>query len=290
MFISYFVGVYDFDGLYTSLFTSSHDLIEIKAKYVSDGALRALSPCLQLSTVELDLCHPGKLTNEGMETLAANCPSLTSLSLRMRTSSQSPTITDAAVQAIVENCPRIQTLTLYGLTLLTDLSMRLISTLTELKELDVAACDKFTSAGIPSLVQSCPNLELLKVSVHSGNTNDVIKSVGICCRHLKVFSFYYDSHDATVADTTRTLAAFKGLVKGCPLLEDLNVTTRNRYDDVTLALVAEFCPRLRRTYLLGDMFTDQGLIALSRGCPDLGDFHIASPYITDAGVLSLAEH
>ena len=56
-----------------------------------------------------------------------------------------------------------------------------------------------------------------------------------------------------------------------------------------IAVIAEFCPRLRHTNIVPEI-SCQSLIALSRGCPDLRDFETYNPFISDESILSLVEH
>ena len=80
--------------------------MEINTEFMTDAFLRALQPYPPLSSIVLYVTK--ELTNEAIESLAINCPSLTILSLRASTDDGAPLVTDTAVQAIETHCPRLQ--------------------------------------------------------------------------------------------------------------------------------------------------------------------------------------
>ena len=86
MITSFFVlGGYDWGDLYSRLIISCPRIMEINTEFMTDAFLRALQPCPQLSSIVLYVTE--ELTNDAIESLAVDCPSLTILSLRASTAS-----------------------------------------------------------------------------------------------------------------------------------------------------------------------------------------------------------
>ena len=290
LFCFFIVVGYDYDDLYDRLYSSYPNLVEVNAQHVSRRALLAFAsyPRLKLKTIDMELKCTGK---RSLLPLLGRCPYLTSLTL----SGQFWSKTDEDVRVIVERCPLLNRLCLAGSSEITDLSLSYMSSLEHLIELDISLLNSvdtdgpgMTSACLQGLVKSRPSIQVLKCVIEEGDIDSFLRHVGIYCMSLRVLvvktgsEVYAASHAAVIA-----------LIQGCPLLEELDLDEYSPNDDVLYAL-AECCSRCMRldTFLYEPAaFTDQGLIALSRGCPGLTQLHLHDAAdITDVAIMSFAEH
>ena len=268
---------YDFDGLYTRLITAYPHLIEIKAQSVSDKLLRKLGG----TSFKVAEFQVSRASNISIKKFCKRSPNLISLSLEEVDDEY--TATSQAVHSIAKSCPRLEKLTLSDICRLKDKSGYYISSQCHLRELDLSECDGNLTDGIHSVVEKCPQLEVLKFQSFR-HIDSIIRCAGNKCPSLRVFicAGCYVTHAAVVA-----------LVQGCPLLEELDLGYYNASDEVMHA-VADNCPRLK-VFNMGvksdGLLTDQGLIALWRGCPDLIQLILLNKQaVTEATLLSFAEH
>ena len=262
------------------MFASYPGLVEISARNVTEEALQVLGATNRSELREIDF-YILNTTDETLEVLFRRCPNLLSLKIFIGDEGGS----DAAVNSIVNHCPRLEQLTLDEWTSLTDQSLVSLSSLSNLKELYMCNSSRVTSLGLQSLIKAHPNFEGLGFATDITNIADVFAYIGSYCPRLRMVQCQprVPSHAAVVS-----------LVQGCPLLEEF--CSEDYYpSDRVLAVMAESCPRMRLLeFDLGgqaEPVTDIGLLALSRGCPDLTQLSLHNtPSITDTAILSIAEH
>ena len=187
---------------------------------------------------------------------------------------------------IIKACPRLKKLSLHDTRLLTATTLACLSSLSNLKELELHK-SIISSEHIITFIKSSPHLEVLQL----GNIEDnsVLLSLGLYCPRLRLIISYNHSMTSTMSD-----AGVIAMARGCPLLEEIRLVSCQGYDlsDLALAAIAECCHHLQRIWLgySSRRVTDVGLIALSRRCPHMKELHINNNTITDATVLSFAEH
>ena len=284
------IGEYNYDGLYSRLFSSYPCLVEVSAHSVSNDALLAFGtyPRLELKTLNMEL---KVIENNNLIRFFGCWPSLTSLTL----SGHYGGMTDEDVRVIVERCPLLSKLCLLGSSEITDLSLSYILSLVNLIELDMSSLDNYytdgsgmTSEGLQSLVNARPSIQVLKCLLEQGGIDSFLRCVGTYCLQLRVLVVEKNEEIAGCSH-----AAVIALVQACPLLEGLEIDGYSPNDGVLYA-ISERCAHLSRLGMLlyePAAFTDQGLIALSRGCPGLIHLHLHdAPDITDAAIMSFAEH
>ena len=284
------IGEYNYDDLYSRLFSSYPFLVEVSAHSVSNDALLAFEtyPRLELKTLNMKL---KVIENNSLIRFFGCCPNLTSLTL----SGHYGGMTDEDVGVIVENCPLLRRLSLMDSSEITDLSLSYISLLEHLVELDMSSLDNYftdgsgmTSEGLQGLVKARPSIQVLKCLLEGGDVDSFLRCVGTYCLQLRVLVIEKDEEIAGPSH-----AAVIALIQDCPLLEGLEIDGYSPDDDVMYA-ISERCAHLSRLGMLfyePPAFTDQGLIALSRGCPGLIYLHLHdAPSITDAAIMSFAEH
>ena len=183
---------------------------------------------------------------------------------------------------IIKACPRLKKLSLIDARLLTGTTLTCISSLSNLKELELHK-SIISSEHIITFIKSSPHLEVLQLG--SIEDNSVLQSLGLYCPRLRLIVSGYSS--TTYVSDGGVIA----MARGCPLLEDIRLGSY-RPSDLALGAIAECCHNMKHIslgYALARA-TDLGLIALSRGCPHMMELHIMNNTITDAAVLSFAEH
>ena len=245
-----------------------------------------------LRVVNIRSSEASCISGKCLQAFVGRCPNLLSLSM----TGENEVASDKDVLAIVTNCPLLETLELGSRCQLTDVSfMRLIS-LPLLKSLSLDWGSTMTREAARAFFQSRgPYLEVLNLNVTEEEKtlfDDILLSIGCYCSRLRAFKCLSECRHITKGGVL-------AIVRGCPLLESLNIQVLsskwNVLDDAVMVALADSCPRLR-TVSLSDRrsspkFTDTGLVALSRGCPDLTELDLDRNHtVGDAAILSLAEH
>jgi hypothetical protein len=81
------------------------------------------------------------------------------------------------------------------------------------------------------------------------------------------------------------------IVRGCPLLECIDLRTASRITDASPLVVAECCPRLRELNLAHrEVVTDASFTVLARRCPNLRSIKVVTKSFSDVSLLALAWH
>ena len=282
---------YNYSDLYSRLFALYPNLVEIKAQYITKHALIVFSstPHPDLKIIDMLI---SEIENDDFINMLTLCPNIVSLSL----SGNDWEKTDEIVKAITDLCPHLTKLELTDAGSITDTSLSYISSLMHLVELNISTLSSFiseqptiSSIGLQSMIQACCKLEVLKCKVYEGSVDEFFITIGIYCQRLRVFSC--DMLDGFNDGPSH--AAVVALIRGCSQLEEVDIEDYCPNDAVLQAL-SEACPHLRRMYCFSydpDVFTDLGLIALSRGCPNLTELSLRNaPSVTDDAILSFAEH
>ena len=169
-------------------------------------------------------------------------------------------ITDTVLKSIVRRFPALRCLDLPD-SLITDAGIRGLSSLKNLRELDISNCVNITvNKGIKFLPK---NLEKLAVGCY-GNGSDHLRSAM--------------EFDAIVIAAARR----------CTRLRDLAMYSAKFLTDAAIVEVANKCVHLRRLDLIYSNITDRAIITLSEKC-DLEDVNLNhSKVLTDASVVALA--
>ena len=287
-----YIEAYDYNDLYIRLFKQYPHLIEINASNLTDRSLDELqaTSASGLRVVELASYISEGISRRHMKAFISKCPKLVSLSLFGDVN----WISDSTVQAIADHCSRLEKLTLSCGDGITNISVSFLLSLSHLRELDIMYCPGLTISGVQTLVSSVPNIESLCFDIGEKTDKDpdpiiIFQTLGSCCPRLRVLKC--SSLAASVYDDGSVMPVFAG----CPLLEEFEVQLGDEQspNDQVLYALGSCCPRLKTVelgYREAD-FTDQGLIALSRGCPDLTDLSLHhAPNITDITILSFAGH
>ena len=265
---------YDYESLYLRLFTAYPKLTEIKAQYVTHKSLTALKgPYLEV--VELEARYE---PYEELKGLFTQCPNIVKM-----TFTNFFGVNDESIIPIVKACPKLERLAIPDFTSLTDKTLECLSSLSNLKELDLLDSREISNEGIVNLIEASPHLEVLRLRYIDDDA--ILESLGRYCPHFRIV-------EALPSIESVSGAGVVALACGCPFLEEVSLGDYCPCDQV-LSILAESCHHLKRVDFSDytPMFTDQGLIALSRGCPDLTDLCIPkAAKTTDQVITSFAEH
>ncbi|XP_050931249.1 protein AMN1 homolog [Lates calcarifer] len=94
-------------------------------------------------------------------------------------------VTDATVDTLLQNCVKLQNLTLGSCPGVTDLTLHNISKYTPcIRYLDVSGCKAVTDAGVQSLTLGCRRLEQLDLSSTGTGNRGVTLLANYCSGHL----------------------------------------------------------------------------------------------------------
>ena len=220
------------------------------------------------------------------------CPNLRSLSIKGLRDAE-----DEDIEGIVQSCPLLEKIHLPQCEELTNGTLQYISRLqSNIKEIDLIYASGVTSNVLQKFLKhkGC-NLEVFRFGISNGNISDILKCISNTCIRLKVIEYHCNADEEEeedeVAQPSRT--SVLALVRACPLLEEIDIDYN--YDDKVLKALGQSCPKLRifKSDYNSDcaVFTNTGLIGLSKGCPELTYLHIAdATTITDEAVLSVAQY
>ena len=273
--------------LYPQIAESFPDLTEIHGKIIDSEGLSALGdiPNSKLTTIEFENSY---LDDIAINDVCKGNPNLINLSLHNQSEVDGPT--DTAVRAILRYCPNIQILSLKGWEHITDMSMRYISKLIHLKELNLASCTELTSTGIQHLLKVNHNIEVLLFSsefaIDPSKCIDtaLFTCIGTHCPNLTKL------HLAVPTASDVTSASLSAIIRGCPLLEDLNIHGFKHANSL-LPTLALFCPSLKHLSVAWLPIADGDLALLAQGCPHLQTLAlIGSVGVTDIGLIGMAPY
>ena len=231
----------------------------------------------------LDLAYIN-ITYGTIKLLLKKCPHLISLSISRGFYGGG----DDTILFIAKNCIKLEKLYWNGICM-GDLGLSYIPLLSNLKELDISLGSKTTLAGVRIMMESFHNLQILHIDIscHITVTNDILRLIGMYCPNLKEFKY-----EGGEQPSNESILA---VIEGCPLLEMIYIRLAysTQYDDTILYAIAMSCPCMQYIYIgfNSQSYTDQGLIALSRGCPELRELDCSElNAITDTCILSFAEY
>ena len=273
--------------LYPRIAESFPNLTEIHGKLIDSEGLSALGDIInsKLTTIEFENSY---LDDIAIIDVCKGNPNLINLSLHNQSEVEGPT--DAAVRAILRYCPNIQILSLEGWKHVTDMSMRYLSKLSHLKELNIASCTELTSTGIQFLLKANNNIEVLyfyKELVHYPSKcidTALFTCIGTHCPSLTTL------HLAVPTESDVTSASLTAMIRGCPLLQDLNIHGFKHANSL-LPTLASFCPSLKHLSTAWLPIAEGDLALLTQGCPLLQTLQLTgSVGVTDIGLIGMAPY
>ena len=207
--------------------------------------------------------------------LMAYCPSLRSIHL-----SDSRTLTDSAVAAMVRMYPGLVELWLANVEKLTDEALRAIAQhLPKLHRRCPQQSTGISDAGVVELAQKCTALKQLNLN---GNliTDAAITAIANNCGDLE---------ELRVSCCENITDAALRVVR-LPKLTTLDLSGCSEISDAGLIELSRQCTALKSLNILGTSITDAAVSAVARNCPDIDDLRVDSADITDESIKLLAKH
>ena len=296
--LPYCIYIYKLIG---ELLCNSLDLIELKCDHVDGRLLTAL----QEHNPKLLYLYCGETYNITDEMIISFSKSFSGLErLVLYRASK---LTDAAIEAIVEYCPEIETLPLGGWDLLTDKTLKALAKLTGLKALHLTGNQGYTNSSIVKVVRNNACIEKLILTFNKGTLYDstVFRQIAGYCNNLRLLQIDISppSELASAPSATPSLLLadedLVPLIRSCPLLESVSVNGMSSLTEMILLELSTHCHLLfslkLRSYSpfarLSDppLVTDDSIAALTMGCPKLDTLTLGPCMeITDQGILSIA--
>ena len=232
-------------------------------------------------------------------TIVHICTELTSIKL------YSNTMDDAAVIAIAQHCPKLETLLLRSSNITWTSLLALSERGLPLKELDIDSIPNIPTADIArrcSHALSCiRHLNTNNLYQNGQDANILIPYMtGLTSVHL---NYYCDSyiplltqhcHKLTkivVSDNSYSVADILSLCHANPLLQEFWYLHPGGLTDTTLIELIHACPHLRILELLNEInITNIGVLVLSKHCPQLQILSISNCHkVTEVAVLQLLQ-
>ncbi|KAL2168874.1 hypothetical protein VTG60DRAFT_6776 [Thermothelomyces hinnuleus] len=258
------------------------------ADKVNDGSVQPLAECTRVERLTLTGCS--NLTDSGIIALVKNNKHLYSLdvSLSATTNTGGPVfrdhITEASIDAITENCPRLQGLNISGCQRVSNESLvRLAQRCKYLKRLKLNDCTQLQDSAVLAFAENCPNI--LEIDLQQ-------------CRSI--------GNEPITALFTKGHALRELRLANCELIDDsafLSLPSNRKYEhlrildlsssmgitDRAIEKIIEVAPRLRNLVLQKCRnLTDAAVYAISRLERNLHFLHLGHcSQITDDGVKRL---
>ena len=212
-------------------------------------------------------------------------------------------LTDAAIDAIVEYCPELETLPLGGWDLLTDKTLKALAQLTSLKALHLTGNQGYTNSSIIKDVRNNHCIEKLILTFSKGALYDstVFRQITEYCNNLRLLKVDISPALAPSAIPSLLLADedLIPLIRSCPLLESVSINGTSRLTEMILLELSTHCRLLFSLELRScspfardpPLVTDDSIAAISMGCPKLDTLTLGPCMeITDQGIISIAKH
>jgi hypothetical protein len=197
--------------------------------------------CRQLRRVNLGDIGV-RLTDEVVQSVAANCPLLDHL-----ITNDCPDVSDAAIKKVAESCPLLQYVDLWGSTSITDSSVVALSkSCPLLTELLLGNCDCLTDAAVFAVAQGLPGLTQICLAGIDAITSSALGILASKCRALRKVDL---SHCFNVDDI-----CLGKIAKHCSDLIVLNVEGCV-VTGIGIATVASKCLKLQVFCISIEIFT-----------------------------------
>nr|XP_043638304.1 F-box/LRR-repeat protein 12-like [Erigeron canadensis] len=233
------------------------------------GLTSVASGCPFLSIISLRECS---ISDHGLEILTKSCKSLTEVNLNGCSS-----ITDKGILSLNQNCREIRAISIAGCKEIRGVGFKGISP--TLIILEANSCD-FDLAGVTGII-SGGGLKYLNLSYSYKREQGLAILVSGSASNLRIL----DLMRCNFVDD----AAIESISKGCPLLEEWNLSFCDEIGISGWESIGLNCHNLEIIYVHGcKKLCDKGLLALGNGCERLSKVYMNTKYgknITRSGKL-----
>ncbi|XP_072019801.1 uncharacterized protein [Amphiura filiformis] len=188
------------------------------------------APRQTITLRHLDMTDCISLDDNGLRTIAMNCPALVNIYLR-----RCIQISDIGVQNLTNECMMLKEVSISDCHKVTDCALRELSRLeSHLRYLSVAKCELITDMGVHAIAKSCFKLRYLNVRGCVHVTDKSLEALARGCPRLRSLDV---GKCPSVSD--RGLVS---VVTNCPSLRKLSIKGCNYVTDVTVRTLAQCCP------------------------------------------------
>ncbi|KAH3760028.1 ubiquitin carboxyl-terminal hydrolase 48 [Pelomyxa schiedti] len=281
----------------------------LTASGVTDDFIASLSQCPQLLSLAIS---SSPITGCSLHTLARNCASLESLSIRQCLSLANANIealanvylenphtasltsislwgcigvSDSGVAKLLSSLPNLTNVNLSGLFDITDTSVLAVAQhCSQLETIEFTMCRRISDAGVTTLAQRCPGLSTLGLYGCAKITDDSINTICTQCPRLSSLNLY--------GLTLLTEASLCNIGPHLPRLESLDLSSCYGLASPALIKIARGCPQLQAlSCLCCSHITDDGVVEIAKRCPLLSRLQLNScKLLTDATLHALTQY
>ncbi|GLJ15214.1 hypothetical protein SUGI_0248700 [Cryptomeria japonica] len=200
---------------------------------VNNTGLESLARCSELTTLKLGFCP--NISDEGIIHIGARCSNLQELDLYRSTG-----VGDAGIAVISNSCPGLKSINLSYCTHVSDDSLKSISQLHKLHNLEIRGCSGISSTGLSAIALGCKRIAELDIK-RCYNVDDAgILAIANSCRNLRQVNLSY----CPVSDVGLSALASLLCLQNAKLVHLRNVTI-NGFISTLLA-----CKSLKKLKLL----------------------------------------
>ena len=239
------------------------------------------------------------ITASFVSVIVQTCTELTSIKL------DSYSINDAAVIAIAQHCPKLETLTMRPSNITWTSLLALSERGLPLKELDIGSIPNIPTAYIANrcshalscirrissanISQSGQDLNIF-IPYMTGLTSVFLSYMGRSCIPLLIL-YCHQLKSIALLCYNFPVTDILSLCRANPLLEKLSYMNGSVVTDTTLIELIHACPQLHKLDLPnGISITDIGILALTEHCPKLSYLNIyCCKQVTEAAILQLLQ-
>ncbi|XP_064643742.1 F-box/LRR-repeat protein 7-like isoform X2 [Lineus longissimus] len=241
--------------------------------------------CMTVHSIVLNGCS--RLTDTGLQYIAARCPELIKLEIL-----GCHQITNWALFEIVSKCTNLEHLNVSACPSVTCISLTpeasmqsspLRSKQILLRHLDLTDCHNLEDSGLTIITSHCTQLLFLYLRRCVKISDIGMQYIANFCPHLRELS---------ICDCRKvTDFGLRELAKLETSLRYLSVAKCDKISDVGIKYIAKYCHRLRYMNARGcEAVSDDGVHYLVRSCGRLRSLDIGKCDITDDGLFSIAEN
>lgn len=228
--------------------------ISLSSQFIGDEALEAIaSRAPGLSGITLSN-YLKDLTNPGFTAFTSRCRNLKKITL-----GQCPELNSSSLIAMAQNCPLLETLSIYKLSLSNEFLRVLAENCSTLKELSFQACHLESENRLYNLIVRNPNLEKLNIAHLEVSSQDLVNIINALAHPKEVVVC-----GCEISPNVITRMALK-----MPELRHLDLTQCTGVDDGIIEIATLAWPNLESIYLAYTNVTDRGILILAERCAQL---------------------
>ncbi|XP_057846353.2 F-box/LRR-repeat protein 3 isoform X5 [Cryptomeria japonica] len=160
------------------------EVLDLTDSSINNTGLKFISRCSKLTTLKLGICE--SISDEGLTYIGAHCSDLLELDLY-----RSAGVGDVGLAAIACACPKLKICNLSYCIAITDESLKSLSQLEGLHNLEIRGCIHVTSAGLSAIAMGCRHLVELDIKRCCCVDDVGLVTLVHCCQNLRQINISY---------------------------------------------------------------------------------------------------